>query len=126
MMWLWIQSSSNKQRDDLDGSKVILFAQMTSPTCDKEINAVITDMPKYFLNHFKIAGHTVNQTAAKAINTERHYGNEAMVLVRSLTLCMLSHNSGQRFFATWLIEGDIKVRGAELIYLICPALTAAK
>lgn len=85
--------SSKTQRDDLDGSKVSPFVQMTSlPTYDKEINSVITVMPKYFLNSFKIADHTMNQTAAKEINKESHYGNESVVLARSLKL--LNHKLG--------------------------------
>lgn len=50
----------------------------------------------------------MNQTAARAINKERHYDNESVELVRSLSSCMLSHDSGQGFAAAELIEGSIK------------------
>lgn len=49
------------------------------------------------LTCFNFAEHTMNQTPAKAINKERHYGNERVELVRSPPSCMLSHDSGQRF-----------------------------
>lgn len=76
-----------------------------------------------FWTYFNFTGHTMNQTAAKAINKERHYGNESVELVRSLSSHMLSHDSGQGFCATGLIEGNIKEWGAELLYLICHTQT---
>lgn len=60
----------------------------------------------------------MNQTAAKAINKERHYGNESVELVRSLSMCMLSHDLGQGICHTVLIEGYIKEGGTEFLYQI--------
>lgn len=79
------------------------------PTYEREINAEIAVMPECFFEPVSIfAGRTMNQTAAKAINKERHYGNESVALVRSFSSCMLSHDSGQGFSAARLIEGSIK------------------
>ena len=73
----------------------------------------------FFWTCFNFAVHTMNQTAAEAINKDRHYGNESVELVRSPSLRMLSHDSGQGFSVTWVIDGSIKGRGAELAYPIC-------
>lgn len=125
-MWLWIPTVTNKETTLMTaGSAPSAQATVEASASafqlmTKEMNAKKSDSHRqvFFWTHFKFAGHTMNQTAAKAINKERHYGNESVELVRSLSLRMLSHDSGQRFSPTLLIEGSIKEWGAEWVYLI--------
>lgn len=94
--------SCSKQRDDLDDCRSDSLLQwgekLTSPADDESRKAGNTIHAWVFFNLFQFCKHTMNQTAATAINKQRHYDNGNVKIVRSMSLCMFNQDSGQGFY----------------------------